>query len=640
MGHSYQCRQGSHRRARCFVVGLIAVAVVAGVVPASWATPGASSSDAPEAAHSDEVRAIVELAVDLHPEGELRPRDRARQRQALAAAQQRVRRQLVGTDHHVVRELRRTPYLVVDLSRDALVRLRDAPGVVRVLPDETYTTSLVDSVPHIEADQLWDLGFEGIGTQVAILDTGVDATHPFLAGKVVAEACFSDGDPSVPGSRLCPDGTAQQEGPGAAVPCSGIPDCGHGSHVAGIAAGLRDVGPGGGVAPGTGLLSVQVFHGAPCGSDGSDLCLEANLSDLMAALEWVYDKQHDHDIAAVNLSLGGGQQTAVCDNHPLKGVVDLLRSVGIATVVATGNAGRSDAVAMPACISSVLAVGATTLADEVPGFSNLHPEMVDLVAPGVGIVSSVPGGYVKADGTSMAAPHVSGALALLREWSHDASVTDLLDVLQHSGVQVTDDRTATAATFPRLALRQVVAPDLVAGEVCTAPPFDDVPIEHPFCPEIGRLRMAGLVEGFPDGSFRPGQEVTRQAVAAFLHRAAGAPPVTPDERFSDVPIDHPFASEITWLAQAGLTDGYPDGTFRPRQPVTRQALIAFLFRAAGEPDGDWEVSFLDVSDDHPFTTEIGWAATTGVATGFEDGTFLPTRAVTRQASAAFLDRMV
>ncbi|TVR18468.1 MAG: hypothetical protein EA387_14495, partial [Nitriliruptor sp.] len=136
---------------------------------------------------------------------------------------------------------------------------------------------------------------------------------------------------------------------------------------------------------------------------------------------------------------------------------------------------------------------------------------------------------------------------------------------------------------------------LVEVGVLTSPPlvFDDVPSDHPFHDEIAWMVQEGITTGFPDGTFRPVNSVTRQAAAAFLYRLAGEPPVTAAAGFTDVPTDHPFHDEIAWMVQEGITTGFPDGTFRPVNDVTRQAMAAFLYRfvfgedpAAPEPEND------------------------------------------------------
>jgi putative N-acetylmannosamine-6-phosphate epimerase len=170
--------------------------------------------------------------------------------------------------------------------------------------------------------------------------------------------------------------------------------------------------------------------------------------------------------------------------------------------------------------------------------------------------------------------------------------------------------------------------------------FSDVSPVHPFFEEIEQLVALGITTGWPDGTFRPTLPVTRQAMAAFLFRAFDLE--TPDisePTFTDVPEGHPFFEEIEALAASGITTGWPDGTFRPSNSVSRQAMAAFLYRALGLIDlGVTIPTFSDVPTDHPYFKEIEALAATGVTTGWPDGTFRPDLSVTRQAMAAFLIR--
>jgi pimeloyl-ACP methyl ester carboxylesterase len=154
-------------------------------------------------------------------------------------------------------------------------------------------------------------------------------------------------------------------------------------------------------------------------------------------------------------------------------------------------------------------------------------------------------------------------------------------------------------------------------------------------------------QAFTDVVFRPGADITRQATVAFLYRLTShltgdvQPPPPAVATFSDVGPDHPFFAAIEWAADAGIVDGYPDGTFRPAQPVTRQAEAAFLARLldalvtvpAPPPAG-----YTDVAADHPFAHEIDAVTDAGLLTGFDDGTFRPAATLTRQAEAAVLSR--
>jgi hypothetical protein len=172
--------------------------------------------------------------------------------------------------------------------------------------------------------------------------------------------------------------------------------------------------------------------------------------------------------------------------------------------------------------------------------------------------------------------------------------------------------------------------------------FDDVSGSNPFCSDITWLVEEAIAEGFVDGGFHPLATISRQALAAFLYRYAGEPPFLPPgtPTFSDVPVSHQFFVEIEWLAMAGITGGFADGGYHPGAPITRQSVAAFLYRTAGEPAfiPPTSPTFDDVPLSHPFFVEIEWLASTGVTTGYPDGGYHPTAPVTRQAFAAFLHR--
>ena len=176
----------------------------------------------------------------------------------------------------------------------------------------------------------------------------------------------------------------------------------------------------------------------------------------------------------------------------------------------------------------------------------------------------------------------------------------------------------------------------------SVPLFADVPSNHPFVDEVEWLAVSGVSTGYPDGTFHPSASVERQAMAAFLYRFAGEPDFTPPAipSFVDVPLSHPFFTEIEWLADTAITTGWPDGSFRPMASVERQAMAAFLYRYAGEPSftDPATASFTDVPKSSPFFTEVEWLASTRITTGWPDHTFRPGNQVERQAMAAFLMR--
>ena len=140
--------------------------------------------------------------------------------------------------------------------------------------------------------------------------------------------------------------------------------------------------------------------------------------------------------------------------------------------------------------------------------------------------------------------------------------------------------------------------------------------------------------------FLPSSPMSRQALAAFMYRYAGTDwlPAEGTQTFPDVAPGHPFYVEIEWMAELGLSTGYADGTFGPTLPVSRQAMAAFLHRMAGEPDAAVPSSFSDVTAGNRFAEAIAWLEDADIADGYADGTFGTTLPISRQAMAAFLYR--
>ncbi len=354
----------------------------------------------------------------------------------------------------IKRQFKTVPALALEVGFDSISKIRQNALVAGVEEDVPHPATLSDSIPIIGADLVWDMGYSGAGQAVAVLDTGVDKTHPDLAGKVVSEACYSTTSSANEATTLCPNGEEDQVGNGAGVDCSGASGCDHGTHVAGIVAANGSVQ---GVAKDADIIAIQVFSrfnsSQYCGL--SRPCVLSYTSDQMAGLEHVYTlKNSGMTIASVNMSLGSGNHPDVC-NGAIQGVIDNLREVGVATIVASGNSGYTNGIASPACIDSAISVGATTKSDTVASYSN-SADILDLLAPGSFIQSTLPGDSTGSkSGTSMAAPHVAGAFAVLKSAAPDASVDQILNILKQTGVSVLDTR--NGITKPRINLADALA---------------------------------------------------------------------------------------------------------------------------------------------------------------------------------------
>lgn len=170
--------------------------------------------------------------------------------------------------------------------------------------------------------------------------------------------------------------------------------------------------------------------------------------------------------------------------------------------------------------------------------------------------------------------------------------------------------------------------------------FVDVPPTLQFHDEIEELAASGIVTGWPDGTYRPLDAVARDAMVVFVYRALGSPAFTAPSRspFTDISPSTMYYKEICWARAEGIVKGFDDSTFRPIAPVQRQAVAAFLYRAAGSPSVSGSAGFRDVPATSEFHREIAWMASRGISTGWPDGTFRPLDPTARDAMAAFMVR--
>jgi len=172
--------------------------------------------------------------------------------------------------------------------------------------------------------------------------------------------------------------------------------------------------------------------------------------------------------------------------------------------------------------------------------------------------------------------------------------------------------------------------------------FSDVPSSAKFYTEIAWLADQQVTTGYSDGTFHPTESVSRMAFAAFLYRLAGKPSVSLPAKspFKDVKTSDQFYKEIVWLSKTGITTGWSDGTFRPKDKITREAIAAFLYRFEGRPSFSQpsKSPFGDMTTRSKFYKEVTWLAKSGVTTGYSDGTFRPKINVSREAIGAFLYR--
>ncbi len=447
----------------------------------------------PPAAHSQE-KATPKVASDLTQYGKARVLVVMREpklggtRSFAAASPQSFVESALDQEAQNVSQIGTLPVAVAEVTPEGLNMLKRNPQVAAIYDDTPIALELpgIQVTPDprdlIDVTPAWNAGARGQGQVVVVLDTGVKYDHPYLNGKLKAEACFSTPQSGVlKVASLCPGGTDVSTVNGAGLPCDpAVAGCDHGTHVTGIAVGRPtqfEGRPLSGVAPDADLVAIQIFtlftDPSICEA-GTASCIRTFPSDQLRALSYVNDTlARQFPIAAVNMSVGGGRFEKACDtDSPLTAIIGTLRDRGIATVIASGNDRYFNAISSPACVGNAIAIGATFPDRPTVDtrYSNISPE-VDFLAPGTSIMSSLLSGFGRKTGTSMATPHVAGAIALLRSAAPDATVDAMESSMRASGFKLVDPRTNTALTLIDVdAARTSLA---AAMRVAQAGPFDD-----------------------------------------------------------------------------------------------------------------------------------------------------------------------
>ncbi|WP_329262251.1 S8 family serine peptidase [Actinoallomurus sp. NBC_01490] len=297
-------------------------------------------------------------------------------------------------------------------------------GVDKVWLDGRAKTDLADTTAQIGAPAAWSAGGTGAGVRVAVLDSGADTAHPDLADRIVSSKSF------VPGEDV-------------------IDRLGHGTHTASTVAGTGAASHGEerGVAPEADLLVGKVLSNKGMGQD----------SWVIAGMEWAARTEH---AKVINMSLGDPSRHG--QNDPVSQALNQLSAeTGALFVVSAGNDGHGSSyhLGAPGTADAALTVGAVDRSDNLAEFSSAGPRLFDdglkpdITAPGVGVVAARSqymatgtGYYVGLDGTSMAAPHVSGAAVLLAQKHPEWSGQQIKNALMSSSALTSDHNPYEAGT--------------------------------------------------------------------------------------------------------------------------------------------------------------------------------------------------
>lgn len=473
----------------------------------------------------------------------------------------------------------------------------------------------------VDAVEAWGVA-TGSGVVVAVVDSGVEPTHPELDDRLWV-------NPGETMNGIDDDGNGYTDDvvgwdftidfDNDPSPVGSSPEDAHGTYVAGvIAAEVNGTGVTG-VAPDATIMNLRACDNGSCET------LDAYLAILYAV---------DMGADIINLSFGGPVPVDEGDVF-LESAISYAEENGVLVVSAAGNTPPDllapDEIMVPAELphANNLAVAATDRNDEMASFS-FYSENIDLAAPGVSILTTSLGSYSYVDGTSFSAPLTAGVAALLLSSQPSLGYAGVIDKL------------TALADQPSDVVGKVESGRLNAGRALTHKFIDT--LGNQFEADIEWLADEGITTGCNppvNTEFCPHDDVSRGVMAAFLVRALSLPAATTDYFTDD--DGSTFEDDINKLAEAGVTKGCnpPANTlFCPDGIVNRGQMAAFLVRALGLSDDGGGDLFVD-DDESIFEEDIDKLGTAGITKGCNppaNDEFCPDNDVSRGAMAAFLHR--
>jgi hypothetical protein len=495
--------------------------------------------------------------------------------------------------HHVIESLEAVSISLPKLSIDKIAEL-DEIGWMEEDQEIKVEGQVVDwGHEPVKVNEARRSGYTGQGVKVAVVDTGISGSHPDL---------------------LVRDGISLVEGVEALTD-----DNGHGTHVAGVIAGLDNSIGIIGVAPDVELYSIKALDAGGVG----------NQTDVVAGIEWAIENEMD----IINLSI-----TTSTDSIALKKIIEQANEKGIIVTAASGNdetgAGQpyGTDISYPARYDEVIGVGAIDQEMKWASFSFKGPSL-EFAAPGERIYSTYISkdgseeGYAYMSGTSMAAPYVAGTLALYKEAYPDLSMDELRALVQEKALD----------------LGQVGRDDLYGYGVIQSPhdagmkSFTDIKTGAWYSESIYNMLDRKLIEGYPDGTFRPQAQISREEAATIIGRALNLDGTERETIFPDVSADSYSSGFISSGYENSIITGFPDGTFKPKQSIERGDAALLLFRAFAFPV--YETStFSDIRKENYFYLAVSTLNSLGITEGYKDGTYRPDRLISRAEFSVMLSR--
>ncbi|MFI8687539.1 S8 family peptidase [Rossellomorea sp. NPDC077527] len=495
--------------------------------------------------------------------------------------------------HHVIDRLKAVS---VSLPQSALSDIEKSEGIDWVEKDqEVKVDGQVVDWGHapVKASEASRSGYTGKGVKVAVIDTGISSSHPDL--HVRGGVSFVDGVEALKD------------------------DNGHGTHVAGIIAGMDNAIGVLGVSPGVELYSVKALDSGGIG----------NQTDVVAGIDWAIK----HDIDIINLSI-----TTFTDSLALKKIIQQANEKGILVTAASGNeetgAGQPAGtdIAYPARYDEVIGVGAITQEMKRALFSYIGPSL-EFTAPGERIYSTyvtnggATDGYAYMSGTSMATPYVTGVMALYKEAFPDLSSEELRSFVQEHALDL-----GQKGKDDQYGFGLIQSPYAMSVNN-----FKDLKGDAWYSESIEYLLDQELIAGYPDGTFRPHEQITREEAATIIGRTFHLDGERRASIFPDVKPDSYSSGFIASGYEQNLITGYPDGTYKPKQSINRGDAALILYRAFAYPFKKNDV-FSDVKEENYFYQAVSTLSASGITNGYKDGTYKADRDISRAEFSVMLAR--
>ena len=494
---------------------------------------------------------------------------------------------------------------------------KDVPMYAEKLSSDPFSP-LQWGMKMVGMERAWNSGLTGKGVVVAIVDSGLSGiTMDIPKGRMME------------GVNLSPI----RLNIGSPV----LDTVGHGTFIAGII----------GATKGNGISIAGI---APEVTFAPVKCFSSLFTTPDAEVNGVYAAVDDFHCDVINLSSGAPENLPA-----LHKAVQYAVSKGVIVVSTVGNDGN-DVLNYPGAYDEVIAVGSVNKDLQVSDFSQRN-ESVFVVAPGEDVYSlgTTPFRVYKSSGTSFSAPFVSGLAALLKEQYPQMNQSDFMEILKRSARDLGEPGWDSESGYGLLQVPEAIiaAAEYFGG---TAPEMPETPIPESlisrlldvlqnswFYNAVKYVTDRQYMNGMSENTFVPNGLVTRGQLAQILYNMEGRPAVQANGVFRDVQQSAWFFSPVVWAERMGLVSGFPDGSFQPNAPVTREQMAAILQRYAQWKGLDFALQGGDAGRFADFgavsdwaKAAMQWAVSAGVFHGDNAHRLNPQSSATRAEIAAML----